>query len=769
MSESIIQNVVSQSKNIAENRISETILSEIETTGINPVCHNQDNEFVFSVGMHLQIRNDHYRVIHIASGSVVLCKMYVNFLETCTVSTLFLQSEILNGDAEMIQESEEVFDKDCLKDEYRSDFEYRKDVISRLVNEYGPEFIELQEKTPKNLMDEIINENKLKRRTIQRILIRYIQSGFCESALADQRWLRQGRTENNNKNSQINNKFSKYFDWAIEYYKTHKGKASFQKAFLMMRYEFFSEEVVAEDGSTWIQLRNDDEVPTYRQFDYYLHKKLSKKSIDIIKTNAREYRNNRRLLTGSSETGVYGAYDVAEMDASEIDVALVDKKGHTVGRPIVYLIVDVASRAIIGASVSFENNSLVGLINCFASMGVDKKELLMSHGITQFDSKSWLTGYMPRAIRVDNGSDFRSNQLSSILQSFGIQRILVTPAMGSYKAIVERAFEDFESHIRSSFVGHGLITKEHNSKHNKQATITFEEFEEIFYEWVIVHNTSLNKGILLSQDMSEKKIPRTPADVMDYYLQAKKPISLPQGDDFLVRLLPKGKASLSKKGLVFNHLLYSVASDLSLSEKMISMGNEIDNSFTILYDPRCIDTIYYIQDNGLKRAQLNTMYKTQRTFLGMTMDQVTNMFESNKKQQQNTQQQTDNIKAAFYAKTDKIVQDADIKKNADTKNIRKNRSAEKQRINSNQSLEKSLNTALTDSEAQLPDISAAKQLPKPEENPLTNNIDTKRNQTDSVLTREKMSETKKIEKKKKLTREEKLKKIGDLADGFIKE
>ncbi len=62
-----------------------------------------------------------------------------------------------------------------------------------------------------------------------------------------------------------------------------------------------------------------------------------------------------------------GPGDLWEVDECEIDLSLVsvENPSVTVGRPIVYVMIDVYTRMIVAYSVAFDNNSVLGITNCF--------------------------------------------------------------------------------------------------------------------------------------------------------------------------------------------------------------------------------------------------------------------------------------------------------------------------------------------------------------------------------------------------------------------
>ena len=761
MSESIIQNVVSHQNSIAENQISETIFPDEKITGTSPDHGNiissigeqfssDATDIEFCIGMSIKIFGKKYRCLNVTPVYLTLCEMECTRLNIFYPSLNSIQRYLVSGDAEKILENPIILDTRDISEEFRDELEYRRDVINRIVNEYGPDFFDLNGKSPKPLLNEILNEKRISRKPLHRLLLRYLQSGMSDYALVDKRWTRYiikpVQNGANTENVPQKSKMQIHFDWGINYLKEKKGKASIYDGYLKLSWEFYSETVV-EDGKVKQRLLPKNNRPTYKQFLYYFNKNVSQKEKEIIKTSQTEYRNNKRLLKGSSETGVYGAYDMLEMDACEVPLSLIDLRNNTVGRPIIYVLIDVATRAIVAATASFENNSIKGLMNCLCNLNEDKRTLLINHGIEDFDSRAWLTGYKPRAIRMDNGSDFRSNYVGDVFKSFGIERILVSPGSGSLKGVIERSFRDYREKISPSTVNCGLISADYGSKHHKEAMLTINEFKTMLYRWVLCHNTIIDQGIDLSRDMIREEIPPVPCEVMEYLFKAKTPLRFPSGDEFLMKILARGTAKIKREGFIFNKLKYFPKNNpklIDLIEECRASGTETLN---ISYDPLCIDNIFYVMDGQLVQIPLNDQADRQNSYLGMTFAEIDQMFEKKKKIIKTEIEKTEQARAQMLSENDLTVENAAQTKYANTKNMRENRSAEKQRVNRNAALSKRFSSDV-ETQPERPALpEKTKQLPA-----APNESDIK----------------KQAEKKKKLTREEKLKKIGDL-DGFIKE
>ena len=119
---------------------------------------------------------------------------------------------------------------------------------------------------------------------------------------------------------------------------------------------------------------------------------------------------------------------MVEIDACEVDISLVSSldNNKTIGRPIVYFMIDVYTRLILAVSVAFDNNSILGVTNLFINLSDDKKKYCAKYGIEYDNDKIWPSNIIPRRLRVDRGSEFKSKEFDRICNELGIEKQLVS-------------------------------------------------------------------------------------------------------------------------------------------------------------------------------------------------------------------------------------------------------------------------------------------------------------------------------------------------------
>lgn len=689
--------------------------SEVSSLG---VCGDQDEQknvrARFVRGQVLQKDGKSFRVIYVTPDNIVLVRMDVGKLDIHMETTYGICQAIENGIVIQDTPSITVFDPRQVPQKYLEAYDIRKEIVSRITNEYGPTFIKLSYKNKKTFLEDLAAEFGYTRKTIDNIIRKYLQAGMTEASLLDARWLQTGKTRSSmydlakqedelSDQSDKKGKFLRYFKEGLELKVTGGKNITYKQAYDAIIITHFSDCLTDEFGKTTVYEKPRNEIPSYDQFVRYCHKMMTKEEMDKITLGKMEQRNNKRLLSGSSDAGVEGCYDCCEMDAWSCDFALVsrDDPNKPVGKPILFMIKDIATRAIIACSVSFDDNSSKGSLNCLANINESKKELLAKYGINLKDERIWLTGYQPRMLRVDNGSEFISAKLFEIMPRLGITQAMVPPGQGSMKAVIERSFEDIHKDLQPILANNGHISKDYDSQHNEQALLNIKQFTRLVFQYIISYNQRINSGIGYTRDMANsavldtagnriKGVPQVPYLAMQYYLPITMPRLLPQGDEFFKAFLFNHSASLSRDGITLSkyNLHYFPGTDQALLDRMYNLQKR-RVSFPVLIDPRNVDQIYYISDNRLKIAKLNENYGKQNDYKGMTFDQYEKLLKDKNAANQAAYAESRSAGLTTMVEYAKTVLDA--KKVNPTynnpKNIRENRFEEKQKISHDYSLE----------------------------------------------------------------------------------
>ena len=638
-----------------------------------------------------ETNNKKYRVIAIVKDEITLCEMNVTNFSLSIINKTALFSLITSGELIIVNEENIVIDINNLSDDAKKKFEIKKKIMQEVVSVYAPTFMDLGGKKPKAEIKRILEKYNIPKWTFWRTCIAYFQSGFQEYSLVDAKCFGNAvgkeytQTVKTGRASQytdsgivINDEIISYFEEALKDYKSGRCK-TIRSAFDKMNLIHFTRTEIV-NGVPSVVLMPASERPTFRQFSYYFSKRLTNQEKDLIKTSALEQKNNKRLLVSDSLNGVNGPGDMVEIDACEADISLVSviDPSKTIGRPIVYFMVDVYSRIILAVSVAFDNNSMLGLSNLFLNLADNKQEYCKRYGISYENKDIWPSNIIPNRVRVDKGAEFRSKEFERICNELGIERNIVLPGCGSLKGIVEQSFRQLHLKQNHHLENHGLIEKRHDSKHHQVAMLNIEEYTKMVIGFVLTHNQQCLTNFPLTKDMILKKVHPIPALLWKYGINngfAPRPI--PSIEQYLFNLMTPINAKVSRKGISHKELYYLNTEDKKLAREMFDSGNK-RKDFEARMDMRDVGAIYYIRDNKLMVAKLNPLIQGNAEYAGMTMKEYEDFRKGKKELLATGKVNNEELSAFNYAMNNAIVEESAKPMLPSAKDMRPAREIEKQ-------------------------------------------------------------------------------------------
>lgn len=659
-------------------------------------------EILYGIGDILHNGNGEERIIAVEEDFIITCDLNTSKLKFHQYALSEFTSKLITKEISIskdIDDSVQVVDFNNVPPKYQEIYRENVSRVEDFINSFGPTYIDFGKKGAS--CRSLAEKHNISMKGYMKIITKYFQSGCQTNVLysGNTTGIRKGCPKNYSKKTGRKGKYhnytciiddtvKEYFDDAINsLLKANKRWTSITDAYDFVIQKYYTE-YYTKDGVVTCREVPVEKRPTYRQFYTYYQKHTNQLEKDIVKTSLAEVRNDKRIKRADTMYGVYGVGDLVECDACEMDVGLVRMNNveQSTGRPIVYCMIDVASRVIIAVSISFENNSFLGITNLLLNLSDDKIEYCRQYGI-DIDPALWPSNIIPRRIRFDRGAENTSHKLEEVLQRLHIERELVTAATGSLKGNIEQQFRQMHLAQNKVLEDLGLIEKRHDSNHHKEAILTIEQYTKMVINFVIAHNQNPDLSYNLTRDMIEdEKTDTVPINLWNYWnsvAASPRPITASNALQFRYDLMLAYTAKVNNEGIHFagGHI-YDNFDDNDLQMLKYQQGDRKAN-FEVRYDPRNVNYVFYIKENRLCFAKINTDKQINRGFTNLTFEEMKKL-DSKKKQILAVNRQTHEEVRRNRDSVNRTVVNSALQNStgnyANDKDLRSNRELEKQDV-----------------------------------------------------------------------------------------
>lgn len=260
----------------------------------------------------------------------------------------------------------------------------------------------------------------------------------------------------------------------------------------------------------------------------------------------RELSNKRNPVRSHIETGA--PLSVVEIDHTIADVHLIEPRtGETIGRPVLTMMIDRATRVILGMLLSLEAPSQLSIGLCLHHGTFPKDEWLNGLGLS---GACWPGFGLPSVVFSDNGREFHGKSFRRASQVYGIElkyRPLGYPAAGG---IIERAIGTFMTKVR--LLPGASFSKMLGKKPRhalKGARMTLKELEVYLARQVSAYHKHSHGTLEVPPVVAWERAWR----VGDTPVTPRLPAS---SNHFLITFLPGEWRTVSREGIAFRSLRY---------------------------------------------------------------------------------------------------------------------------------------------------------------------------------------------------------------------
>lgn len=593
------------------------------------------------------------------------------------------------------------------------DFWYK--VVTHIVNIYTEPNCYFEEKP--RLIKEAAEIFNVDRKKIYRYLNLYLQSGKRKDSLYT--YINHVGTNKNRKITKklgaktaiarqtgvdqgvnMSQEIEKHFQIAVCNIYENKRKHSFSAAYRWLISTFY----VEEDKKHKLDITAPYKKPSIDQFRTWYKTKYKVKSREIIaREGEKKFSKDYRGLEADSLFETYGPGHIYQIDATIADIWLVSRinRNQLVGRPVVYIAIDVFSRLITAVFVCLEGPSYIGAMSLIQNMIEDKVEFCKRYDISlneendeHNEGNEWPSKGVPLMIIPDRG-ELISPQTKNVIEGLGITVENTPSYRGDAKGIVEQCFrvlnkttiEWLPGYIQKQFKERG------DQDYRLDAKLDIEEFTRIIINTIIHRNNSVLQNYIRTPEMIEDDVPPIPVEIWKWGMKRfRKNLQDITEEERITSLLTRPKsASMSDSGILIEGLLY-FSKEKDFKDQMVKARTEGREKLDVRIDKRNLEVAYCIdkEKNKIIPCYLSESFTKGRVVKGMTYEEY-KIYQENEKVSLESLKGYQDQKYEEHIKKIKDVNKKAKKSHAgiknSTKNIANNRSSEKNKIRKEQAIQ----------------------------------------------------------------------------------
>jgi hypothetical protein len=344
-------------------------------------------------------------------------------------------------------------------------------------------------------------------------------------------------------------------------------------------------ELTAHGDRAEVKILEPDQVPTFAQFQYHYEHQITYASRTIRRVGQRRFEKLFKHYLGNSLNEVRGPGSRYAVDATYIDCYAVSRfdRNRIVGRPVLYIVIDVFSRLIVGFYISLEPPCWMGAMAALATTVEDKVALCARFGVT-IEPEEWPVAALCHKLLADRG-EVMSLFGDALASALNIDVENTPPFTGAAKGVVERPFRT--AHATFGPYMPGFVEKDFRERgardYRLDGKLSIEEIARVVIFSILHTNHSERRGYEGDPEIVAANVPYVPIELWNWGLERLR-CDVRQLDCDYVRLnlLPRQTVRVQRNGLKFGPALHYASAEMMAAPwylKALERGESLEAAY----------------------------------------------------------------------------------------------------------------------------------------------------------------------------------------------
>lgn len=287
----------------------------------------------------------------------------------------------------------------------------------------------------------------------------------------------------------------------LNYFRAKSKKFAFKQAFEVFQDNYettvLTRDVNGKKSEIYIPFDLKNTI-SFNQFYYHTNQILSRPELIQLSVGKLNFEKDFKDRQGLAHDGLLGATQRYEVDATVLDLYVrypYDTSGRlSMGRPVLYVVVDVFSTMIVGFYLGFDGPNWDGVSQALVNACMNKVDFAKRYGL-KIAPEDWPAHHIPKEISIDNGSEYPDGLLTSVLQNeIGVQAINIAAVYrGDAKGTCERVFGVLNNLV-IHFLAGSIFTDSRGEQHSSnQSFYDYDALVKILITEIIYHNSTADR------------------------------------------------------------------------------------------------------------------------------------------------------------------------------------------------------------------------------------------------------------------------------------
>ena len=358
--------------------------------------------------------------------------------------------------------------------------------------------------------------------------------------------------------------------------------------------------------------------PTYEQFYYHARKMVDPES----RIGKKKYAQNYRGLPGRGANALIGPGSLAQMDSTILDCTLVlpGTGRKVIGRPTLYIMVDVFSRLVMGFYLTIADPSWECAKNLLYNVAMNKAEFCAQNGV-DIEPDEWPCAGLPQKILTDNGECGKRNG-DLIPLGVGIELQTASSYRPDMKGAVERCFRMINERVRMWIPGGVQPDAQERGvqDYRREACLTVQEVRQVIIQCILeLSHRTMEEYPQDAADLQGSGVVPMPVNIWQWGISHRGGALRACSQELLkYYLLTQGKARVTAQGIRFKGLHYTCQT--AVKENWFAIARQKSSwEVSVSYDPNCLDQIYVHLPETKCAETCNRILRDEEKYQGYSM------------------------------------------------------------------------------------------------------------------------------------------------------